>query len=222
MNYTCYACDLDNTLTYFTRGTDALIDIVATYGVPRDVAVRVMNAVVDSDVGFSHKTFVAALCKLHNQINAPQLERDVCGWLEHDGLARYPDVDQFLISIEARGLPWAIITAGNEEWQVKKIEAVNLPTDRVFVVSPMVGKADAIKKLLKRFGSPIVFVDDRPAELDRVRDVHEPDVVDTYLIERPESPHNMNLSRYEHKKIKSLLELPTEVTEMREIKQGIR
>lgn len=203
MNYTCYAFDLDFTLTHFTRGIAAMIDAVCDLiDEPREEIEALMDEVVDSAAGFSHKTFVARIAERYSNVPTDEIERAICDWLDGD-LARYADTDAAL----ARHAPIAIITAGNEVWQMKKISAARIEANHLFIVSPTTGKAAAIQELIDRVGAPIIYVDDRPEELDRIRDVHSPDTVITYHIVRDDSPYRDKTSRHAHQKINTLAEL---------------
>lgn len=83
-----------------------------------------------------------------------------------------------------------------------------IPYDEFHTVGPGVIKAGVIKDLVARFGAPVLFADDKSAELDAVRDAGMDErLVQTVRVRRKDSPHNPIVSKYRHVEVVSLNEL---------------
>lgn len=204
----CYAFDFDFTLAHFPDGLESLMNLAVSAGAPREVVDRVYASVVDSSIGFSHITFSSALAKEIPEIDADKLSKDICIWLGNAGIKLYDDVLTTFGYLQQHDIPAAIITAGNFDWQKKKIELVRIPLgeDRIFIVSPTEGKMGAIETLLQQGFDCIHYVDDRPLELDRIRDTYTHDRVTTYLMVRSDSLYKTVIPRHTHITITSLQE----------------
>ena len=205
----CYAFDFDFTLSHFPNGIQSLLSIAYGTGIPRETVDRIYNEVVDSSEGFSHITFSTALAHADPTIDAKKLADEICAWLAADSIAPYTESRETFDRFLTQGFATAIITAGNPEWQNKKLEmlAFPQPAERIFITSPTEGKAPAIKKLFDQGFDFIHYTDDRPGELDRIRDVYGPDRVATYWIVRDDSPYKSAGARHQHKIITSLTEV---------------
>ncbi len=204
MTQRCYAFDLDNTLAHFTNGLSSLVDLTVAFGVPRTAAEQILADVSNSHEGFSHRTFAHAVTSVHPHIMPSAFQDAVYHWLADDGIKLYPEALEVLNTLTSDKHTIAVITAGNSEWQSEKLKLLGLQPHHIFVTPPPVGKTSAIVQLMKTTGLPLLYVDDRTLELDRIRDMHNPKEVRLFHIIRDDSIDTDALARHAHERITSL------------------
>lgn len=200
------AFDLDFTLTHFRSGLESLFATIAQCGVPATISKPVYRKIIRSAGGFSPSAMAAALIPYHPHLRTANLERALTDWLEKN-IALYSDVAAVLAELKVRGLLTRIITAGNEDWQHKKIHCLGLTPDFLHIVSPTAGKGAIIKKIYAATGCLVVYIDDDVNELDRICDTNARSAVISILIVRSTDLHRSVPSRYTHLRIKQLTEV---------------
>lgn len=189
MQPTCIAIDFDGTLAYFTGGYEQLFDIFVRRGVPQEIVRRGYEK-TKQEGGFSIVAMIDVMSVLVGHLfDREAIEGEFSVWLRQS-LFLYPDSLPWLTEWRRRGVPIAIVTAGNADYQTQKISTLAVPHDHLFVVVKEDEKPTVVRKLLKRYGAPILLVEDRPSVLDLMRNgnLMEGEVVNVRLL-RKESPY---------------------------------
>ena len=202
----CICVDFDNTLGHFTHGSRDFFNIFLQRKIPRETLEKVYKETACA-LGFSFPHFVNFLADAVGGIpNRENLGIEFEEWLQRE-LTVYPDSIPACTLWQRHHIPVCIITAGEEQYQKHKVALLHIPHDDVIVVQHVNEKAPATKKLLKRYGRRIVFIDDKESELDQLCDagIGTDDVLKVH-INRPDSPYGDQKSRYEHLEIESLLD----------------
>ncbi len=200
------ALDFDNTLAYFENGLNGMFQIFSELSIPDDI-IRESYQETKKDGGFNLGKF---LNKINLNTGATMKEHEVIdkfqNWLK-SSLKSYPDVNDFLIKAAISGIPFSIITVGDESFQKLKIETLGLKPAGLYVVKNVGDKPEILQKMLGNGICPIVYIDDKFSELDAIRKNFSKDDVTTIKIYRPDSPYNDQEPKYEHRVISSLNEL---------------
>ena len=206
MKFTCVAMDFDGCLAYYNDDKTGLFKIFTDIGFTEDEA-RDAYGDVDEAEGISLNSLVRSLeRKSGRTIDRNGLEEKLSSWIE-SSVTLFPDVLKFLEKVKASGTPIAIVTFGNKEFQTQKIKTSKIIYDEL-VVTPKDGeKFLALGKLLKHYGAPIVFVDDKPKELDNARKHLAETEISLFRIIRPIGSHINKDAEFEHPEIKNLEEI---------------
>ena len=211
MNPKCLVFDFDYTLAFFRDGL-GFLELFVSAGMRRQEVDSLFTEIVQSPEGFTIRRMLDAASSVDSFDQRERLRIAYAFriWLERS-LELYPDVLRCIEWALTAGIPWVIVTAGDDSYQRQKISALGLaglvPAD-VFVTPPAHGKAEALRELIARFGRPIWFVDDSPHELDRVRAAGlSQDDVATFLLVRSDSLYTQVSPRHPHTSITSLDEL---------------
>lgn len=216
MHYHCITIDFDNTLAHFVGrdGSKGFFPIFEKHGIPRATVEQCYEATKES--GFSvekllNELSLRGVMPCFGTVFKEQLQEEFAGWLQRS-LILYPDSLAALTMLQKQHIPICIITVGDERFQRRKIQLVHPPHDEVIVVPHFNDKADAEKKVLVRFGGPIVLVDDKAKELDAIRDAGlDEAAVETVHINRADSPYRSQQAKYHHHEIFSLAQLLEEL-----------
>ncbi len=204
MKPTCIALDFDFTLAHFTGGLHNLYAIFTRRGIAPEI-VREAHLETERE-GFTIARFTAQIKKRVTELpRETAVSTEFGEWLRAS-LTPYPDTRAFFTRWAGK-IPLAIVTFGDPDYQKQKIGMFDLPYDSLFTVAPPRTKSEALRALIARHGKPILFVDDKPEELDAVRDdfISEDDVV-TVLMRRPDSMY-LNTRRHSHERVASLYEV---------------
>lgn len=211
----CIAMDFDFTLArYRVPHSEWLLPgFSVIFNMNQETVERAFRKSVE--VGFSPDTMVSCAKELADNPSVFTDEkladvRSLCaGWM-NSIFDAYSDSIPFLNNFWGK-TPIAIITHGDQKFQREKIWKSRVPYDHLYVVnarsnSKMVlrRKVDAIHALLKQYGGRIIFIDDKPEELDSVRHRFEPDMVTTVRMMRPDGVYGKEWTRYGHPIISSL------------------
>ncbi len=207
MDISCIAVDLDATLCRFQGGKGGLFSIfVCPQASENDV--REIYERVKKNQGFSIEKMQRGVEeKIGKKFNTLEVEQKFSEWLRRS-LVLYSDSIPFLTHCNARGHAICIVTFGDTQLQEQKVAVLDIPHNELFVTEKENGKPRILLELLKKYGSPLVFIDDKPSELDRVRDqgMDESDVI-TVQIYREDGPYGGEEPRFEHHKVSSLHEV---------------
>lgn len=204
MKPTCIALDFDFTLTHFVGGLDSLYTIFTRRGVAPEI-VREAHQQTERG-GFTIDKFTANVKKcVPELLQETTVAAEFTEWL-HTSLVPYPDTRSFFVRWFGK-IPLAIVTFGDPSYQKQKIDLMNFPHDSLFTIAPTYKKTEALCTLIARHGRPILFVDDKPEELDAVRDdlLSEDDVV-TVLMRRPDGIY-LDTPHHNHERVASLCEV---------------
>lgn len=206
MNFTCLAIDFDNCLAYYNDDRAGLFKIFTDIGFSEENA-RMAYKGVDDTVGVSLNSISSSLEKIAGvKINAGDLKNKFDQWIE-GAVSVFPDVNQFLSEAKSMGIPITIITYGNDDFQKQKIKISKIIYDDVVVTNVPGGKYLVLGELLKRFGPTIAFVDDKPEELDNVRERFSEKEIGVFRIIRPTGPHIDKKAKFNHPEVKSLFDI---------------
>ena len=183
----CYGFDLDGTLAYFKNSKKGLFNIFTTRGISQNIIQQAYEESKKND-GFSIKNIIDRLNKNGIKIkNQNEIIFEFNQWLKKS-LALYPDA-RFLTNPQKINCPIAIITRGNPEYQKQKIKMLGIHHDNFYAGNTPQIKSDAIKKLIRLYGKPIVYIDDNIKEINEIRaaGLNEKDVI-TILVSRSPLP----------------------------------
>ena len=176
----------------------------ASDGLSRAGVERIYRKVRDS-IGFSATHMINAIRGEGYSIN----EKAVCAaldrWLKNS-LEPYHDTMQFVGRVRASNIPFIVITFGEEKYQIKKVQMSGIPYDQLIVVSSPAEKVERIREVIKKFGRPIVYIDDKATTLDKIARAFSPETV---LTVRPvRGPYRMLAAKRMHWEIASFAQLP--------------
>lgn len=198
MQTTCIVVDFDGTLAYFKGGYDELFAIFSRRGVDPAV-VKECYEQTKRKFGFSISAMTAVVTSQTGcHVDAAGVAAEFRNWLELS-LIPYPDSAGMLTQWQNQGIPVVILTAGNSEYQAQKVQATHMPHDQLIVVSHECEKPDVVRQLLEHYGSPVLYIEDRPSVLDAIREcgLTEGEVMTVRLLRR-ESPYFHEHSAYWH------------------------
>ncbi len=202
MKMSCLALDFDYTISHFTDDLRGLFEIFTRRGVPEKEARSAFTHVVEQ-VGFTFSAYSHAVQRAHRVNESEKILRaEFKNWLS-SSLVLYPESLRMLRKWHNK-IPVVIVTSGNPEFQREKIKTVGIPYDDVRFIQPPQRKVSVMPHLLKKYGVPVVFVDDNPRELDAVYQKSLQDKIITFLMRRPDSPYATAEPEYRHREIRSL------------------
>ncbi|MEI7741835.1 MAG: hypothetical protein WCJ29_05025 [bacterium] len=198
--------DLDFTLTNFgPKGRDAIFDLFERFHFPERV-LRAAFARAEKR-GF---TFTRLRLEIEREVGErfgdterKQLKTEFSDWLTAH-FRPYDDVLPVFGEFQATEKFIGICTHGETLYQIQKIMTAQIPHDEVRVVRRDCVKHEYVRRLRKRFGGKILFLEDKPPELDAASEIEG---VVTVLVRRPESPHVDVEPKRDHYVIRSLREL---------------
>ncbi len=196
--------DLDDTCVYFTDDLKGFYDLLNSYGIDQVVADKVVKSLFDQ-AQFTFSRMISLLARHYPAVNGPILLRKLNEWL-HQNLQVYPDTVDHLLNW-GKEVPIIILTAGDAKFQWTKISLFNLFYQETRFASPQRKKADHMLELIRRYGTPLVFVDDRMRNLDeiRTRGLSEKHVL-TCQMERSNRPCQQRAS-FPHHRVKDFTEV---------------
>ena len=119
--------------------------------------------------GYSPKKHLALLKKRNKEIDIEGIEKDIDKINIKQFL--FPDVLNFLKTFKKHNL--ILISWGEKKFQDRKIYGLGKSFISLFdeVITGPVEKAKVLDKILKSYKSkPVVFIDDNPQELKKIRD----------------------------------------------------
>ncbi len=205
--YTCIALDFDYCTARFVDKEIGLADIFVRRGVPLAIATKKAWEAVAS--GFTIEKYIALVSDAVGQIkNESTIRSEYLQWFI-ENLKLYDDSAEAMERMHRVEVPIVFVTFGIQETQMQKIHTVGIRYNDVRVVTPPCVKASVIQELLGIYGAPILYADDKPQDLDMVRDVGLTDQeVVTVRVDRSDSPHKSVLARHAHIVTANLIDLP--------------
>ena len=188
--------DLDDTAVRYIDGLNGFYSIWAEQGINRELAEQATLELCD-EFCFTFENMIARLRRHNPRIDPPALLRRLNNWFA-ENLQSYPDTNHYLTAW-LQEKPVIILTAGNAEFQWPKLRSANVPYQEVFFASPADGKARYLHALMRRFGTPIAFIDDQGENLDGIRrhGMTAAEVI-TFLMRRPDLPQKLGSRHYHH------------------------
>lgn len=207
----CVALDVDYCSARFIDQEKGLPDIFVRRGVPKDQALAALDEARAS--GFTIDRYAELLRERHEKIirvrDIPSIRHEFQAWFRTSFQA-YDDTAKALKDMHARHAHLAFVTFGNEGFQRKKVTSLDLHRHdaAIHVVEPPRIKSGVIRGLAYVYGRTILYADDKPEELDAIRDagLSEQEVV-TVRVTRPDSPHRDIKARHAHVEVASLAEI---------------
>lgn len=203
---TCIAVDFDFTLTHFVGGLDELFAIFVRRGVLHSDAVTAEARA--EELGFTIAAYIQCVREMGYTVNDDDaIAQEFAAWLA-GALAFYEDTPGVLQVWVGTGTPLVVVTFGNAGYQRLKVETMRVPHTAILIASHETPKLTHVRALLARYGAPIWFIEDKPAELDAVRAAgFTEDQVRTFRIDRPDSPYAAVQSTYTHVTVSSLCDV---------------
>jgi FMN phosphatase YigB (HAD superfamily) len=209
MKPVCIAIDLDYTITHYLGEGDKFFPLLKSYGIPDDTLKDAYEK-TKHDGGFTFPRFLIQLNKdLGGRLDPKTLatiQEENDRWFE-SAFAAYPDSIESLKKLNSK-VPIIILTFGHPDFQNHKIETAKIPHTEVAVTPKKDGKPAILQGLLKKYGKPILFIDDKASEIDRIRDqgIGENEVITVHM-KRPDSPYFNQEAKHRHREISSLGEI---------------
>ncbi len=196
------ACDFDFTLARFVTGIETLLNIITCHGVSEYHA-RAAWQQAESE-GFTvdrlHR-WAEYYCR--RPLPQEQIRVEFAAWLRVS-LALYPDVPDSLRQWLAINIPMTIVTFGDRDYQRQKIAMLRLDQHDVVFVSQPEAKWFELEKLVRTYGSPIIFVDDNVHELDKIYEHGLQRYVTTIWLRRFDSPYAAAKAKFDHHEVDTL------------------
>ncbi len=207
----CIASDFDFTLSHFrTPLAVGFFNIFRKRGMS-DEDIWKMREEAEARRGFSLNTFIDIARESKGLVfeDKAEIQAEFNVWIE--SVVLYPDSAPFLKKWFG-SIPIAIVTAGDQKYQSKKVALVGIKYNELHVVTPPRKKWQVLDELLSRYGSPLLFLEDKADELDQAWHLFGPENVVTVLVLREDSPHNGMAHNFHHIKIRSLEEVNRLIT----------
>lgn len=205
----CIAIDFDFTLSHFVNPIqNGFFNIMRKRGWD-DKDIKFVRQHAEKE-GFSIEKFFKAAALLKPEVpitDASSIRLEFEQWLK-ESIELYPDSLPFLKKWWGT-LPIVVITAGDQLYQREKVNLVRLPYDELHVITPPSRKVDVLTDLLNRYGAKLLYIEDKPDELDTALLRLGAHNVITVLVPREDSPYNGLQPRYNHIKVHSLEEVST-------------
>lgn len=136
-------------------------------------------------------------------LDVEKIKYDIDTWLKKS-VTCYPDAASSITAWKKAGIPVIIITVGAPEFQKRKIELSKIPHDDVFIIDRINKKSETIRELVKKYGSPCLFIDDKATELDAIHDAGIHETIITCRILRKNSPYFGQKALHSHIEITAL------------------
>lgn len=188
---TCIAFDFDRTLGNTQDSEDGFFEVIGEKGVSAEDIEYIKKDF--QEVRFNRYDFIEALskragCTLDNRAIIDE-------WLENHYFA-YDGALEFINAHKNR-IPIHIITFGDEYTQKKKIEVAGMDSVEAHITGAVGAKGVVLRQLLHTYGAPVLFVDDKPGELDAVQDEYSHREVITAFFDRP-NPYGVTHEMQKH------------------------
>lgn len=161
---TCIALDFDDTIAFINEPKESLYGAWEKRGVPKEIGEKAYKEIHDGE-GFSYEGMKNTLKKYGYEMD-DEFEKELWAHLDK-GLRTFAEVPK-QIGKWAEKCPVTIVTAGDDSFQKEKIKRVgfsHLPC----IITKFGKKAEAIKTLIQKYGSPIIFIDDKTSELEGIK-----------------------------------------------------
>lgn len=200
------AVDFDNTLAHFEGGIDGIFKIFHKYGVAETLTEEVYQQ-TKKDGGFNINKLIAGVKgRIEFDLNEEGIRKDFSLWLDK-AMKLYIDTSDFLLRVAKSGVPLSIITVGDKDFQEQKISLLGIKPHSLHVVQNVGDKPAVLQEMLHNDMGPIIYIDDKAAELDAIRRVIGENDVMTIKINREDSKYKNQVAEYKHREISSLVEV---------------
>ena len=199
--------DFDRSLANIVGGYGGMFEIMSRHlDISTDEAKKIYEETKNHG-GFSIQNLEGLLRKKGYRIDYEAFTSELRAWFSRV-LAPYNDFGGPLVLADSLGVPFVIVTCGNEDFQREKVQAVGLSKHELHIFPRQEDRVAVIRRLVEKHGH-VLYVDDRPYPLDMLRDNGlGADVVTTvHIVRHDGSGYENEQARYKHEVIQSLLEL---------------
>ncbi|MDD4988913.1 MAG: HAD family hydrolase [Candidatus Pacebacteria bacterium] len=162
---TCIALDFDETLAFIDSSREEFFGTWEKRGVPKEIGEKAYKEIHDGE-GFSYTGMKKAL-KNYGYDMDESFEKELWARLEK-GLRPFKEAKE-TIERWMNKCPVVVITAGDDSFQKEKIQRTGF-SHLPLIITKFRKKAEAIQTLLKKYGAPIVFIDDKISELTSIKE----------------------------------------------------
>jgi FMN phosphatase YigB (HAD superfamily) len=201
------ACDLDYTLTRFLDAGMSGLEAIFT-GRGADPGLVKSALAEANEKSFSFSVF-HHLVEHRSGKSFPFRKTfdEFVAWLRTT-VSCYDDTHSALMFMRSHGIAVSVITFGDPRYQRQKLNVSKIPHDDVRFAAKRGDKWQHLEALIETYETPIIFVDDCPAELDAVRENGLMEgLVRTVRMRRADSPHIAAAPKYDHRTITTLFDL---------------
>ncbi len=202
----CIVLDFDNTISSFKGGKSGLFAIFTRQDADGRL-VRESYEETKKEGMFSIENLTQKLeQKTGIHFNKEEITKEFQVWIL-DTVCLYSDSAPIISNWRKKGIPVIILTFGYSSYQKQKISMTNTPHDEVFIVESNDTKISVCEKVIKKYGKPLIVIDDTPSVLDDIKDMKfSQDEVVTFLMRRPDCPYIHNKPKYYHREISDFYE----------------
>lgn len=161
--------DLDHTLFDATAFKATLAESVLKYGISQDIFFQTYAQIrkLSKDSEYSPGSHLAALGKIIN-LDQTSAKKSIDEVVSHSQKYLYSDALTFLKKISSLGVPFILLSCGDRDFQQKKISACGIKKYFTEIKIVQKSKNTAIKKLAKKYGDNLIFVNDNINETREV------------------------------------------------------
>lgn len=165
MRFDCIIIDFDHTIFDAASFKDALAAAILKCGVSHNVFWQTYATIrkSDRDSGYSPERHLAALNKVI-KLNKTSAKKNVNEVVSNSRKYLYADTLAFLKKISSLGVPLILLSYGDRDFQNKKINACGLKKYFMEIKIVQKSKNAAIKKLARKYGGNLIFVNDNIKE----------------------------------------------------------
>ena len=196
------AVDLDGTIAHFhgPQRDRGFFKIFTSRGVLEEAIEKTYQETM-ATIGFSIPNFLCVLSKYTKvPLSSEEVQKEFHLWVEAD-FAAFPDSRAALERWKDASVPIIILTAGEEEYQKKKVHLADIYYDRLIIVTTAIEKVEKLREISEEYGQPVAFYDDNPRTLDAVRESGVD--VETVWVKRANDPSKVR-PKFPHRKIRTL------------------
>lgn len=161
--------DLDHTLFDATAFKATLAESVLKYGVSQDIFFQTYAQIRKSskDSEYSPESHLAALGKIIN-LDQTSAKKSIDEVVSNSQKYLYSDAFTFLKKISSLGVPFILLSYGDRDFQQKKISACGIKKYFTEIQIVQKSKNAAMKKLAKKYGASLIFINDNIKETREV------------------------------------------------------
>lgn len=200
----CIAVDFDGTLAT-TLNRKEVFKVCTTYGVPEEIANECfLEIYID---GFSFSRMRQRLENRGYKVGE-KFEKELLE-LRAEKVHLFPEIKMTTNKWEET-VPVVIITGGDKTAQNEKIKMTGLE-DLPCIITKVGDKTEAVQTLVKKYGAPIAFIDDKITEMESLvkGGISKEDVI-MLLLDRTQKYGNVEfekISSLDDPKLQKLLEI---------------
>lgn len=165
------AVDLDGTIAHFhgPRRDRGFFRIFTNRGISETTVEKVYQETM-ATIGFSIPNFLSVLSKyIEVLLSIEDALKEFDAWVETE-FGTFPDSRSALERWKSKCTPIIVLTAGEAEYQKKKVHLADIYYNRLIIVTTSIEKVQELRAISEEYGHPVVFYDDNPRTLDTVKE----------------------------------------------------